>query len=141
MKNWKPYIFVAIIVSVSIVTLRPNLVHAQTVGTTIQLPVIRNFQINTVVSVPDGGTMSLGGSTSATRYSRRRPSYRSHGRSVASPGVSVSANLIIGSEIEAELQRRGRIAIAERARPDIHGTVKQKSKALFLARNLGRGLK
>lgn len=118
--------------------------HAQTIGTTIQLPVIRNFQINTVVSVPDGGTMSLGGNTSASSYSRRRPGFRSSRRSIAAPGVSgvsVSARLIIGAEMEAELQRRGRIAIAERARPDIHGTMAQKTKAIFMAKHLGRGLK
>ncbi len=120
-----------------------DLVCAQVpaVNTTVQLPTVRNFSINTVVSVPDGGTMYLGGGTDGAAYSKRRPGFRSSGRSVGGPGVSVSATLIIGSEVDAELDRRGRIALARRARPDIHGTKVEKAKASFLARHLGRGWK
>lgn len=112
-----------------------------TVGTTVQLPTISRFSVNTVVSVPDGGTMYLGGIGRASEFSSRRPGSRSHSRSVSRPGVSVSARLLIGSEIDAELERRGRSALARKARPDIHGTKAEKTKAAFLARNLGRGLR
>lgn len=111
------------------------------VNTTIQLPTVRNFGVNTVVSVPDGGTMVIGGGSAGTVFPRRRGLSRSTNRRLSRPGISISPTLIIGAEVEAELQRRGKIALAERARPDIHGTVKEKAKALFLAKHLGRGLK
>jgi hypothetical protein len=111
------------------------------VNTTIQLPTTRSFGVNTVVSVPDGGTMVIGGGSAGTVFPRRRGLSRSIRRRASRPGISISPTLIIGAEVEAELRRRGKIALAERARPDIHGTVKEKAKALFLAKNLGRGLK
>ena len=111
------------------------------VNTTVQLPTIRNFSVNTVVSVPDGGTMFLGGGAGGAAFSSRRPGVRSRTRSASRPGVSVSASLIIGAEVDAELDRRGRSAIARRARPEIHGTEAEKAKASFLAKHLGRGWK
>lgn len=111
------------------------------VNTTIQLPTISSFSVNTTVMVPDGGTMAIGGGSAGSIRSRRRGLSRSITRRGFRPGISVTPTLIIGSEIEAELQRRGKIALAERARPDIHGTVKEKAKAVFLAKNLGRGSK
>ena len=117
--------------------------HAQrpAVSTTVQLPTISTFGVNTTVMVPDGGTMVIGGGSAGSVRSRRRGLSRSRSRRGLRPGISVTPTLIIGSEIEAELQRRGKIALAERARPDIHGTVREKTKAMFLAKNLGRGSK
>lgn len=111
------------------------------VNTAVQLPTISSFNINTVVSVPDGGTMYLGGGAGGAVYARRRPGLRSSARSVGGPGVSVSASLIIGSEVDAELDRRGRIALERNARPKIHGTEAEKAKASFLSKHLGRGWK
>lgn len=113
----------------------------QPIGTTVQLPTVSNFSINTTVSVPDGGTIFLGGVGSSGAFSSSRPGSRSRGQSVAGPGVSVSATLIIGAEVDAELERLGRLAIARKARPDIHGTETEKAKAAFITRNLARGLK
>ncbi len=114
---------------------------AQSVNTTVQLPTFRVFNVNTVVSVPDGGTLTIaGGSTSSSSFSRRRRS-RSLSRSVSPVGVSVSPTLIIRSEVEAELDRRGRLIRSLKTRPDIHGTQRERSKASFIARHLGRGLK
>ena len=110
----------------------------QPLSTTVQLPTVSRFSINTVVSVPDGGTMNLGGGISSSASSVRRRGSRSSGRSVSAPGVSVSADLIIGAEVEAELHRRGRLALYHNARPDIHGTIAEQAKASFIARNLSR---
>ena len=131
-------IFVATILLVS-----AELVCAQgpVINTTVQLPTVSNFSINTVVSVPDGGTMYLGGSPRGSNFSSRRPGVRSSGRSIGGPGVSVSATLIIGSEVDEVLDRQGRIALARKARPKIHGTQQEKAKASFLAKHLGRGWK
>lgn len=107
----------------------------------IQLPTVSSFSVNTTVSVPDGGTLVIAGaSTSATSSSRSGLS-RGTGRSVAPVGVSVSPTLILQSEVEAELERRGRAIIAAKARPEIHGTVQQQNKASFIVKNLGRGLR
>lgn len=118
-------------------------VYAQppSVNTTLQLPTIRNFSINTVVSVPDGGTISLGGGAGGAVYSQRRPGLRSSARRAGRLGTSVSADLIIGAEVDAELDRRGRLARQRNARPDIHGTAEVKAKASFLSKHLGRGWK
>jgi hypothetical protein len=85
--------------------------------------------------------MYIGGVGRSSEFATRRPGRRTYGRNVAAPGVSVSASLIIGSEVDAELERRGRLALARKARPDIHGTEAEKTKASFLARHLGRGWK
>ena len=85
--------------------------------------------------------MYLGGIGRSSEFSQRRGGTRSASRSVAGPGVSVTANLIIGAEVDAELERRGRLALARKARPDIHGTQAEQAKASFLARHLGRGRK
>ena len=117
------------------------LAQQPSVNTTVQLPTVSSFNINTVVSVPDGGTMFLGGGAGGAAYSSRRPGLRSSARSIGGPGVSVSTTLIIGSEVDAELERRGRIAIARNARPEIHGSDEEKARAEFLAKHLGRGWK
>ena len=114
--------------------------YAQQVqGLTLQQPTIGQFGISTAVSVPDGGTMYLGGSSSSAAGSTRRRGSRSAGRGVSAAGVSVSVQLIIGSEVEAELERRGKLALARKSRPHIHGTVAEKAKAAFIAKHLGRG--
>jgi hypothetical protein len=132
-----------LIFALSFLLTSAELVCAQAPGinTTVQLPTVRNFSINTVVSVPDGGTMYLGGSPSGSQFSSRRPGVRSSSRSIGGPGISVSATLIIGSEVDAKLDRRSRIALARKARPKIHGTEQEKAKASFLAKHLGRGWK
>ncbi len=131
--------------AVAILFVSAELVDAQVqvpqVGTTVQLPTVSNFSINTVVSIPDGGTLTIGGAGSGISYSSRRPGVLSSSRRLTAPGVSVSPTLIIGSEVDAELNRRGRIALARKARPDIHGTKAIRARASFLARNLGRGIK
>jgi len=116
-------------------------VAQQPLGTTVQLPTVRSFGINTTVSVPDGGTLYIGGVGSSGSSSVSRGGSRGIGSSVAGPGVSISAQLIIGAEVDAELERLGRLAIARKARPDIHGTTEEKARASFIARNLARGLK
>jgi len=128
------------IVALALLLVSAELAAAQTpiVNTTVQLPTTRNFSINTVVSVPDGGTLNL---TGGTGYAARRPAPRTSSRRITRPGASVSPTLIIGAETDAELERRGRIAIARRARPDIFGTRAEKAKASFLAKHLGRGWK
>ena len=85
--------------------------------------------------------IAAGGGAGGAAFSSRRPGLRSSARSAGGPGLSVSASLIIGAEVDAELDRRGRSALARRARPEIHGTEAEKAKASFLAKHLGRGWK
>ena len=119
-------------------------------GTTIQLPVVRVFNVRTAVSVPDGGTMSLGGvsSFSSGRNSRgvpglRGPLFRSRttGYSARGRNAFVTARIISNREISedlmAEAQRRA--AIDECVDPN--GTPAIQAKADFISRNIGRSRK
>ena len=133
--------FVIAVAAMLLVAQSANAQQRPAVGTTVQLPTLSRFSVNTTVSVPDGGTMYLGGIRRGAEGSARRRGLRSRGRTIGGPGVSVSAKLIIGSEVDAELERRGRLALARKARPDIHGTESEKARASFIARNLGRGWK
>lgn len=111
----------------------------------IQLPTVRVFNISTVVSVPDGGTLSLGGSTgsSRSRISRGLPGgrpfqNRAIGGTSSAANSSVSARLIIMSEYEkevlAEAERRRKLA----ALNDPNGPPAVQQKADFMSRHIGR---
>ena len=115
--------------------------EAQIVNTTVQLPTVRRFSVNTVVSVPDGGTLVIGGGSASSSSSRRRGLSRGTAGSASPAGISIRPSLIIQSELDAKLTGRGRRILAAKARPDIHGTVRERAKASFLAKNLGRGLR
>jgi len=111
----------------------------------IQLPTVRVFNISTVVSVPDGGTISLGGVNRSSRgsISRGLPGgrpfqNRAIGRASSAANSSVSAKLIIMSEYEkevmAEAERRRKLA----ALTDRNGPPAVQQKADFMSRHIGR---
>ena len=84
-------------------------------GVRVQLPVIRNFSIQTAVRVPDGGTMSLGGinRSASGRVSSGLPGAAgplsrplrnsATGRVSTAAGISVHTRIISQREIEARL--------------------------------------
>ena len=115
----------------------------------VQLPTIRTFRVNTAVSVPDGGTISLGGVTSNGQQSIRRgsglpgPLFNNRGisRNTNSSKATASAEVIVMSEYEqavlAEVKRR-RLA-AQKSNPN--GSPAIQAKADFITRNIGRSRK
>ena len=110
----------------------------------IQLPTLRVFNIQTVVSVPDGGTLSLGGVGRSSRGSISRGlggrpfQNRAIGGTTSAANSSVSAELIIMSEYErevlAEAERRRKLA----ALTDRNGPPAVQQKADFMSRHIGR---
>ena len=80
---------------------------AQLRNQTIQLPVIRQFNVRTSVSVPDGGTIGLGGvvrSSNGRVLRGLRPfSNQAGGRSTSSGHASVRAWVLPQDEIDAAI--------------------------------------
>ena len=123
----------------------PEAVSAQV----LFLPTIRVFRTNTVVSVPDGGTISLGGVNSSRRQGIRRgsglpgPLFNNRGisRQTNAARSSVSAKVIVMSEYEeavlAEAKRRRLAAQAN----DPNGSPAVQAQADFITRNIGRSRK
>jgi type II secretory pathway component GspD/PulD (secretin) len=125
-------------------------------GITVQQPVVSVFNVNTVVSVPDGGTISLGGvnESSYGRVSRGVPltgapylsrafNNRAIGREIASSNVSVTAKILIMEELDAQVTAEGqrRAALREATNPNPNGTVDTQRKADFISRNIGKSKK
>ena len=88
-------------------------------GVSVQLPVIRNFSVQTSVRVPDGGTMPLGGigrsaegrTSSGVPGLPGRPFRNSAtGRSTSAAGATVTTRIISMRELEAELMGTGPLA-------------------------------
>ncbi len=116
------------------------------VGIPVQLPTVTVFNVNTVVSVPDGGTLSLGG---VTRQSARsstsgfpglagplsRPfSNRSFGVSNSASQASIKVRILSSREMSEDV-----LAAARASRPANYEAIQaQKRKADFLTRNIGR---
>lgn len=85
-------------------------------GLTVQLPTVRNFSVQTTVSVPDGGTISLGGiSRSAEgRVSSGIPGLRGRpfrnsatGRETSVGRATASVRIISQRELEEDLLAQG----------------------------------
>ena len=116
----------------------------------IQLPVIRVFNVQTVVSVPDGGTISLGGvnRTASGSVGRGVPGLagpgfknRGFGRSAGASRASATATVISLKEMEAQL-----LADAKRQREklgykDPNGSAAMQKQADYLSRHIGRSRK
>ena len=127
--KWDLASFFAIIASIS--TLHP--VHACQDGVTIQLPTVSFFNINTVVSVPDGGTMSLGGNSGGNWGSTSRGvpgmagipgagrlfNNSAFGGSQFASNASIHVKIISLAEMEADLlsQLPGDRALSDYAKP------------------------
>ena len=117
------------------------------VNLTVQRPVVRNFSVRTVVSVPDGGTISLSGGSnfSSGQTSRGIPGFRgplfrsrSSGYSAAASGASLKASIISTREIDEDLSAEGRRRGSLRVTTDLNGSRAVQSKADFITRNIGR---
>ena len=135
-------------ITLACVALSATELHSQVV----QLPTFRFFNVRTVVSVPDGGTISLGGvnRSSSGSVNRGVPGLsrvpgagrlfgnRAIGGSTGSSRSSVSAKVIVMSEYEeavlAEAERRRR----KSALRDPNGSAAVQKKADFNSRNVGR---
>ena len=116
----------------------------------IQLPTLRFFNVNTTVSVPDGGTISLGGvnRSASGSISRGVPllpgplfNNRGIGSSHGSNQVTASAKIIVLSELEEEVMAEARRRKAVAARTDPNGPVAVQHQADFITRNVGRSKK
>lgn len=114
---------------------------------TVQLPVVSVFNVRTTVSVPDGGTMSLGGVSrfSSGRTSRGIPGlggplFRSGGSGYSAGGsrATATATIISNREIEEELRVEGDRRARIRERFDVNGSPVVQAKADFISRNIGR---
>lgn len=130
---------------------QPDYAKAQT----IQLPTFRIFNARTVVSVPDGGSIQLGGvnRSSSGRISRGVPGLsgvpgtgrlfgnRGISRDTSSGRSTVHPRLIIMSELEAEVLAKAARLNHQAALRDPNGSEETKSKADFMTRNIGRARK
>ena len=118
----------------------------QPIGIPVQLPVVNRFSINTVVSVPDGGTLSLGGISRSSEGSISqgvpglsgpfgRPfANRASGRSTSRSGASVKVQILSSREMSEDV-----LAAARAARPANYEEIQARErKADFLTRNIGR---
>lgn len=127
--------------------------HAQQpIATTIQLPSVRVFQINTAVSVPDGGSMLLGGvsrsgygSSSfgvpllgnvplAGRPFRNQASGSYFSSGMARAHVTILSNAEMEADVLAEANRRELL----RTTIDPNGMPAVQRRADFISRNIGR---
>jgi hypothetical protein len=103
-------------------------------ATSVQLPTFSQFSINTTVSVPDRGSISLGGNDSGVdrTISRGPIGNRSLSSSRAASGVSVSATIIDHAELDrAVLAEAG----ARRGKADDAAV----AKAAALSSSVARG--
>ena len=119
---------------------------------TLQVPSVGFFNVDTVVSVPDGGSITLGGvsRSAAGQTSRGVPGLsnipglgrgfgnRAIGRQSSAAGVQVKARIIILKEMEKEVLAEAERRRALRANSDPNGTVETQKKADFISRNIGR---
>ena len=122
------------------------------VGTTIQLPSIGIFGVQTVVSVPDGGTMFLGGNSgyAGGRTSRGVPGlsnvpylgrpFRNQGigYGTTARGTTAQAKIIIMDELEQDVMREATARAALRRGSDPNGSLRVQKKADFLSRHMGK---
>ena len=93
----------------SLALLQPNLTSGQQFGFPVQLPTTSVFSVNTTVSVPDGGSISLGGNSGSAWSSTRsggpfRPfGNRAIGGTQFASNASVHVQIISLAEMEADL--------------------------------------
>jgi len=139
-----------LLVLVSLVFADPS--FSQTIGgrnvyRPVQLPVVSFFNVRTAVSVPDGGTLSLGG---VSRYSEssvsrgipglRGPVFQSRatGYSAQSSRASVRATILSTREMDEILAIEGARRALINQRSDPNGSFEVQRKADFITRNIGR---
>jgi hypothetical protein len=128
--------------------------HAQfgPTGITVQQPVVSVFGVNTAVSVPDGGTISLGGISNSAYGSVRRGlpmtgapylnrafNNRAIGIEHGASTAQLSVKVLIMEELEAQVVAEGmqRIAARETVQKNPNGSAETQRKADFISRNIG----
>ena len=113
---------------------------AQLANTTLQLPTFRVTQFNTAVSVPDGGTISLGGNVRGSSFSNRSRGGFNIGGSSGGGSAQVTAHVLIMSELEQEMLNNSRPAIRQSkfTQQQINGNLQTQSKADFITDNINR---
>ncbi|MFK7768628.1 MAG: hypothetical protein AB8B55_15510 [Mariniblastus sp.] len=113
----------------------------------VQLPVLRFFNVRTVVMVPDGGTISLGGVSrhAEGQSSRGVPGLRgplfqnrSRGSSTGGGHASVTARIISTREMEQAVLAEANYREKMRAASDPNGSRAVQAKADFISQNIGR---
>ena len=118
----------------------------------VQLPSVSVFDVRTVVSVPDGGTMYLGGirRSASGSVSRGVPllsnipgagrlfKNRAIGRETTQAGMSVSAKILSLQEMEEDLMGAYQAQQRIRQAQDRNGPVAIQRKADFITRHIGR---
>lgn len=119
----------------------------------VQLPTLNVFNINTAVSVPDGGTMLLGGVSggshglngrsvpglSVVPLANRPFRNQGYGSNRFSRNASVSVTIISMREQEAEVLAGAERRQALRSREfNPNGSAETQSRAAFISRNIGR---
>jgi len=84
--------------------------HANAQFTTVQLPTVQNFSVNTTVSVPDRGSVYMGGVNRTAYGSSRRGvpmlpnTNRSFGRETSTSGVRASAYIHDFEEMDRQIR-------------------------------------
>ncbi len=113
------------------------------VGVTVQLPVFQIHSISTAVSVPDGGTISLGG-VGRSNYGRssqsgfgRQPSRNRFG-SRSPTGATLSARIIRMKEFEKQMLADHAAGRPQACDVRVNGSHAVQAKADFISRNVGR---
>ena len=121
-------------------------------ATTVQLPTIDVFTVNTAVMVPDGGIGHLGGVSrtafgkntrgvpglSQLPFANRLFRNQGIGRDQTVGNVSVKPTIIIMSELEEDLMVQHRQDLANRPKPRYTIDASVRRKADFISKNVGR---
>ncbi len=121
-------------------------------GATIQLPTMTFFNIRTAVSVPDGGSMHLGGIRRGASATSRRGvpilanspllnrgfANRGIGSNVSGGLATAQVQIIDMKEMEARVIQDGERRSALHSDSNPNGSAKTRRTADFLSRNIGR---
>lgn len=115
----------------------------------VQLPSVNQFRLNTVVSVPDGGMIHLGGfnrgasgfHSSGLPVPGAGPLFqnRAYGSSFSSGSATLHVRVFLTSEMDADVMAEAeRRIIQARKSIDPNGSPHVQRKADFISRNIGR---
>ncbi len=125
--------------------------NPQQTGVTVQLPTQSIFRIDTVVGVPDGGSMVLGGVNSfgSSSISRGTPGlsgipganrlFRNQGigNEINSSGARAHVQILIREELEADVLAQARQMQSVQSLINLNGSPEVRAQADFLTRHMG----
>lgn len=147
--SWKNAFIFGLTTSLAVL-LGTTSLHGQV---TLQLPTLSLFDVQTVVKVPDGGTMHLGGVRRSAYgqvdrsgailggvpYAGRLFRNRAIGRSSSASNAQLGVQVIRPKEMEQQVLREAARRAALLGRNDPNGTTETQQQADFISRNIGRG--